>query len=217
MNQLTQYWRSIPKGTRVLTLLSFFGFLVLLIVRLVARVDLSESISLNESTLAGFQLWRLFTYALVPGDAVGVFFGTLFLILIGPGAERSWSPSFFITYFLVCAAASGVVFRLILGNAPLGLLTNAGALMGLIVAWFQANRFQRFLLFGGPEVSAAVAACVTASFMIVPAALSCGWILTPGIAAGAPAGWLFLRLHARWSDRRQPPTGQRSRVSRIEL
>lgn len=215
---MKNFWNSIPTGTRALALISLLGFLTISLGGRMTGVDLTTWISLDRSAILGLQVWRLVTYALIPGDLISVFFGTLFLVLIAPAVERAWSPGFFIAFFLTCAAASGLVFLLVLGDAPFGLLTNSGALMGLLVAWHQINRFQRFLLFGGPEVSAAVAALVTASFIVVPVALGCGWILTPGIVAGAPAGWLFLRLHASFSNRRvQNSSGNQSRVSRIEL
>ncbi len=215
---MKNFWNSIPTGTRVLALISVLGFLVVAVGGRMTGIDLTAWISLDRSAVSSLQVWRLVTYALIPGDLISVFFGTLFLILIAPAVERTWSSGFFITFFLTCAAVSGLVFLMVLGDSPFGLLTNSGALMGLLVAWWQINRFQRFLLFGGPEVSAAVAALVTASFIVVPVALGCGWRLTPGIVAGAPAGWLFLRLHASLSNRRvQHNSGNRSRVSRIEL
>lgn len=214
---MSNFWRSIPNGTRALVLISVLGFLVSLVARLTTGIDLRDAISLNGSTVAGFQLWRLVTYALIPGDPLGAFFGTLFLIFLGPGIEQRWSPTFFIVYFLTCAAASGLVLLWILGSSPVGLLTNSGALLGLLVAWFQIQRFQRFLLFGGPEVSAATAAIVTALFIVLPVAFGCGWIFTPGIVVGAAAGWLFLRLRTSLGDRHVQRENHRTRASRLEL
>ncbi len=214
---MTHFWRSIPNGTRALALISVLGFLAIFILRAATGFDLRNTIALDGSAVAGLQLWRLLTYALIPGDPLGAFFGTLFLVFLGPGVERRWSPAFFLSYFLTCAVVSGLVMLWILGNAAPALLTNSGALLGLVVAWYQINRFQRFLLFGGPEVSAATAAIITALCIIIPVALGCGWILTPGIVSGAPVGWLFLRLHSLLSERRIQRRADRPRTSRLEL
>jgi membrane associated rhomboid family serine protease len=212
------FWRAIPNGTRALVLTSVLGFLAVVAGGRLTGIDLAGWISLDRSAVASLQVWRLATYALIPGDLISAFFGTLFLVLIAPGVERVWSPGFFLGYFLACAAVSGLVLLWILGDSPAGLLTNSGAVLGLLVAWVQVNRHQRFLLFGGPEVSATAAAILTALFIVVPVALGCGWRLTPGVVAGAPAGWLFLRLRALLASRRVPRgSGTRSRVSRIEF
>ncbi|MBX3744699.1 MAG: rhomboid family intramembrane serine protease [Verrucomicrobiae bacterium] len=212
------FWQSLPPGTRLLASLHALGFVALALLRALTGLDLGTALALDASALSGFQVWRLVTYCLVSGDPLNAFFGSLFILFLGPGVERAWSPARMIIHYLACGVASGVILAWILRHGPGGILTNAGALLGLLVPWFLLNRFQRFhLFFGSAEVSAATGALIAAACIVAPFALSCGWQLTPGIAAAAPASWLILLVQTTLHDRRTRTAAQRPRMGRLEL
>ncbi|MGE3311327.1 MAG: rhomboid family intramembrane serine protease [Limisphaerales bacterium] len=215
---MKNYWQALPPGTRFLATLHALGFLGILLLRVAAGVDLTGWIALDGSALNGFQVWRLLTYHLVGGDPLNAFFGTLFILFVGPGVERAWTPTRMIGHYIACGIASGVVLAWILRNYQVGILTNSGAILGLVVPWFLINRFQRFQLFAnGPDISAAAGAMLWAACVVAPFGLSCGWRLTPGIIAGAPVGWALIRVHDLLADRRVRAAGSAPRGSRLEL
>lgn len=214
---MVRFWQSLPPVTRFLATLSAMGFLVTRVLSL-AGLPVLHWLFLDASAIQSFQLWRLITYALIPGDPISAFFQTLFLIFLVPDVERAWTHSFFAFFFSICAAASGLVFLWILGNSGVGVLTNSGAMLGIVLAWNQINQFQRFRLsVAGTEVSCTIAAMIWALCILVPVAFGCGWIFTPAVATGAPAAWLVLRLHTAFSNRRSARAANRPRLNHIEL
>ncbi len=212
------FWQALPPGTRFLASLHALGFLAIVLLRAIAGVDLATWLALDGSALRGFQVWRLLTYCLVGGDPLNAFFGTLFILFVGPGVERAWTSARMMGHYAGCGIASGIVLAWILGDSPVGIVTNSGAILGLLVPWFLINRFQRFQLFmGGAEISAAAGAILWAACIIAPFGLSCGWRLTPGIAIAAPVGWALIRIRDLLADRRIRAASSAPRGSRLEL
>lgn len=212
------FWYSLPPGTKFLATLYLLGFLAIFLLRSATGIDLSTAIAVDGSALSGFQVWRLFTYCLVAGSPLDAVFGTLFILFLGPGVERYWSPTRFLTHFLASGVASGIVFAWILRNSPAGILTNAGALLGVLVPWFVLNRFQRwYLSLTSTDLPCSAATGIYAVCIVAPFALTCGWRLTPAVLASVPVSWLILRSQDMLSTRRTHAATGPSRASRIEL
>jgi membrane associated rhomboid family serine protease len=215
MAWLSHFWRSLPRGTRLLLSIWIGGSLLGLVLRAVTPLNVLSWLVLDRSAFAGLQLWRTITYALVTQDLFNALFGALFLAFLGPALERFWTPGFFVAYYAACAFTSALGL-LLLAPSALPILTNAGALLGVLVAWHARHRSQRFQLFGGPEVPAAAATGITALCILLPAAMA-GWKTALALAFGAVGGAIVLTLDNARSGRRARQAAQRPRMGRLEL
>ena len=100
------------------------------------------------SVYAALQLWRLFTYQFLHGDAFHIFFNMLALYFLGPALERLWGWRKFIIFYLLCGAAGGLLYTLLvqigyLDVAPM--IGASGAILGLLAAC--AILFPHFIVF----------------------------------------------------------------------
>ena len=215
MAWLSQFWRSLPRGTRLLLTLWIGGSLLAVLVKAATSLNLLSGLALDRSALAGFQAWRLITFALVGDDLLNAGLGAFFVAFLGAAVERVWNPAFFLAYYTGCAIASGLAI-LILAPGALPIFTPAGALLGLLVGWHAHNRSQRFQLFGGPEVSATASTLLTALCILIPAFMS-GWRLALALLGGAATGWAVLAFHHALGGRRAARASQRPRMRRLEL
>ncbi len=84
-----------------------------------------------------WQVWRLVTYQFLHGGP-GHIFGNMFgLYIFGSLLERAWGTKKFIKFYLICGAAGGVVYPLLVAVKILnpGILIGAsGAVFGLLAA-----------------------------------------------------------------------------------
>lgn len=83
------------------------------------------------------QPWRLITYQFMHGDFFHLFFNMLVVYFFGPLLERMWGSRKFIVFYLVCGAAGGVVYPLLVFAkvlTPLPLVGASGAIYGMLGA-----------------------------------------------------------------------------------
>jgi membrane associated rhomboid family serine protease len=94
------------------------------------------------------QLWRFVTYQFLHGGMWHILFNMLGLFFLGPVLERHWGSRKFLTFYLGCGVAGGLVYPLLvavnfLTIAPM--IGASGAILGMLAAC--AILFPHFVVF----------------------------------------------------------------------
>ena len=83
------------------------------------------------------QVWRVISYQFLHGDVMHLAFNLLVLYFMGPFVERSFGSRTFLKFYLICGAAGGVVYTLLvlLRILPAGIMVGAsGGIYGVMAA-----------------------------------------------------------------------------------
>ena len=85
------------------------------------------------------QLWRVITYQFLHSNQYlsHIFFNMLVLAFFGPMLERIWGSKKFLTFYLICGAAGGLLYPILAlpGLLPDGSLVGAsGSILGMLAA-----------------------------------------------------------------------------------
>lgn len=169
-----------------------------------------------EQGVAGFQLWRWFTYQFIHAGFFHVTFNMLGLYFFGPMMERWWGSKRFLAFYLMCGASGAVLYSL-LGLVPdllpggnLGTLVGAsGSLYGILAACavlFPQHRVM--LLF--PPIPMSMRTLALVFLGLAALSLIAGSPNAGGEAAhlgGAALGFLLVKFPASltWADRIRRP------------
>ena len=199
------------------------GFLVLLMAllllgRLSGLCDLYEALGLRPEAVWRGEIWRLFTYALLPANLGDFILGAWALLWLGALLGRLWSPRECLLYGGICTVAAGAVVCLLFPRFPGLLGSSAIPVIGLIVAWGRLCGHERLLFAAGWETSGRNAALVWGAALVLAAWFTQGrWYALPHLLASAGAGWLYLSLRWRFLHRQAFRPAARQRMSHLEL
>ena len=83
------------------------------------------------------QVWRVISYQFLHGDVMHLAFNLLVLYFMGPFVERSFGSRTFLKFYLICGAAGGIVYTLLvlLRILPAGIMVGAsGGIYGVMAA-----------------------------------------------------------------------------------
>jgi len=89
------------------------------------------------SVVMALEPWRVVTYQFLHADFFHIFFNMLVLYFFGPLLEGMWGSRRFLTFYLICGAAGGVVYPvLVLAGAlePVPMVGASGAIYGMLAA-----------------------------------------------------------------------------------
>lgn len=103
------------------------------------------------SAAYAIQLWRLVSYQFLHAGVGHLVFNMLVLYFMGPLVERSWGSKAFVKFYLICGAAGGVVYTLMvmLNILEPGIMVGAsGAIYGVMAAVAYTFPHLRVLLWG---------------------------------------------------------------------
>ncbi|MGA2094127.1 MAG: rhomboid family intramembrane serine protease [Sedimentisphaerales bacterium] len=94
------------------------------------------------------QVWRLITYQFLHSGFLHIFFNMLGLLFLGPPLERLWGTRKFLFFYLLCGAAGGVFYILLVYAGflmALPMIGASGAILGVLTAC--AILFPHFVVF----------------------------------------------------------------------
>ncbi|MBL7215455.1 MAG: rhomboid family intramembrane serine protease [Phycisphaerae bacterium] len=97
------------------------------------------------------QVWRVITYQFLHAGLGHIIFNLIVLYFMGPFVERSWGSKAFLKFYLICGAAGGVVYTLLvlLKVLPAGMMVGAsGGIYGLMAALAVMYPQMKVLLWG---------------------------------------------------------------------
>lgn len=150
-------------------------------------------------------LWRYITYQFLHSriDFSHIIFNMLWLYFLGPMLERAWGEKKFITFYLLCGVAGGMLYQILVqvGWLQGGYLVGAsGAILGLLSACailYPAMKiYLLFMPFGIPIRVFAIASTILYFIFVVKQSSNAGGDAAhlAGMAAGA-----FYVLWGRYS------------------
>lgn len=85
------------------------------------------------------EVWRLFTYQFLHGNALHLGLNMFVLWMFGSELEPRWGSRFFLRYYFVCALGGGILFTLVRLGTWIPSVGASGAIYGILMAyamWF---------------------------------------------------------------------------------
>jgi membrane associated rhomboid family serine protease len=142
-----------PNVTRFLIVIIGAYLLFALLGRTAFGFRLYNMLLLNPyETIWSFQIWRLFTYALLHdlGSPLHVIFNALVLYMIGTPLEDHWGEKRFLLFILTAILLGGVLVCLsfLLGLSDASVAGFSSVTIGLVVAWGLTFPTQQIYIFG---------------------------------------------------------------------
>jgi len=217
---MTQLWHrfltALTPGVRVLLAVLTAFYLAALAGNLAGTVNLYQWLSVDATDCWHGQIWRIFTYALLPAGPACFLLNGLALALVGPLLERHWRRSELWLFCTVSVAGAGLTHVFLPdGQGP---MVGAGAMaFAVLVAWgfIASHEVVVVPLFGQMPERQLAWLFVIAS--IVLCFLAAGLIATLEMLSAGVIGWLYLWLRRKWLMTRSSNTFQSERIHRLEL
>ncbi|MHC4551942.1 MAG: rhomboid family intramembrane serine protease [Planctomycetota bacterium] len=144
-------FKSIPPVVKWLLISNFAIFLLVNLVPALGNIIYGLGAVFPESVGNALQIWRVITYQFLHGGVMHLAFNMIVLYFMGPFIERAWGSRGFLKYYLICGAAGGIVYTvLVLVNVlKLGIMVGAsGGIYGLMAAMVIMYPRMKVLLWG---------------------------------------------------------------------
>ena len=163
-----------------------------------------DNLALNKSqVLSDFAWWQLVTYMFLHGDLWHILFNMLVLWMIGSELEQHWGSKQFLIYYFLCGVGAGL-FNMIFAPPDVKVLGASGAVYGLLAAfgYLFPERVITLLLFFILPVQ------IKVKYLVIGLAAISVFFGVFGQEAGVAhfahlggmlVGFLYLRLHPKWS------------------
>jgi membrane associated rhomboid family serine protease len=113
--------------------------------------------------------WRYITYQFLHANFRHVFFNMLMLFFFGPMFEAQWGSKRFIRFYLICGAAGGILYALLVLMHVLGpgtLVGASGAVYGLLAAAAVLYPSMKVYVFGVFPIPMAVMALLLVAYSV---------------------------------------------------
>ena len=212
-----RFWGPLTSGVRIVLMLLALAYASVWIGKLSSAFSPGSWLALSGLTFWHGQVWRLLTYALIPGCVWDFLSNWMLIAVIGVYLQRVWSRSQFWAYCLVCATGTGLAKILVHSTSPIALVGTTPVVFGLLVAWARVFGHERAVFWMVWEASVRQVALVAGvvSFLIVVMAL--GLVNACIMLCGGVAGWAWLALRARQLHAQPSQSVTSERIGRLEL
>ncbi len=144
-------FRGLPPVVKWLLISNFAIFLVVSLIPALGEY-IGRYASVFPVTLwYALQPWRVITYQFLHAGVMHLVFNLIVLYFMGPFVERAWGSKAFLKYYLVCGAAGGIVYTVLvlLHILPAGIMVGAsGGIYGLMAAMVIMYPRLKVLLWG---------------------------------------------------------------------
>lgn len=216
-NGFHRFFSSLPAGARWLLLAYALGFPVALAGHYAHWFDLYQWLPLMPALVWKGQVWRLLTYAFLPGGvvdwAVSLFWLATLLSVLG----RNWSSLGLWGYCLLTVLAGAVPIVGFKPGADFLVMGNAAMIFGLLADWYQRYGRERIILLGFGEISVRQAALLVAIIEMLILFFCVGWFILLSMMCGGGAGWLYLAVRRKTGRGAGSRRVDSERIARLEL
>ena len=214
-NVFSHFFSSLPLGARLLVLAYALGF-VALAGKLTHLFDLYGWLALTPALVWKGQVWRVLTYAFLPGGIVDWVVSLFWLATLVSILGKHWSARELWGYCLLAAVVGAL--PIVLMNWNIALVGISAIIFALLAAWYRIYGRERLILLGIGEVSVRQAAVLIAIIDAIIIFFSCGgFIVLPSTLCGGVAGWLYLSLRWKLMLRTGSQPTDSERIARLEL
>jgi membrane associated rhomboid family serine protease len=179
--------------------------------------DLPGWVMLTGAQVLRGQVWRLASYALLPGGLLDLVLGGMFLAMFGGMLERVWTRRDFLLYALVSAVGAGLVKIVVQPGGALPLLGPHPVIFALMVAGAWLFPHQMMMLAPSFELTMRQTVMLMAAVSFFATAYISGWTNAVVLASGGGCGLAYLWIRATVATRRAPTNAVSGRINRLEL
>jgi rhomboid protease GluP len=177
-----------PRVTQVILVLTVLVFILQYLTEYLTGTDYPAALGVkaNDLIVQG-QLWRLFTPMLLHGSILHIGFNMYALYAIGPGLERYYGRSRYLTLYILAGFTGNVASFLISPQASLGASTAIFGLLGAEGVFLYQNR-QIF----GPAAKRSLTNVIVIAVLNLAISLSPGidlWGHVGGLVGGSLFAW----------------------------
>ena len=216
-NGVNRFFSSLPTGARLLLLAYALGFPVALAGHYSHLFDLHDWLPLMPVLVWKGQVWRLLTYAFLPGGVVDWAVSLFWLATLVSVLGRNWSSFGLWLYCLLAVFAGAVPIVLLKSGAEFLVVGNAAMIFGLLVDWYQLYGRERIILLGFGEISVRQAAILVAIIEMLILFFCVGWFILVSMMCGGLAGWLYLAVRRKLVVNLDSRRVDSERIARLEL
>jgi membrane associated rhomboid family serine protease len=208
---------SMPLGARCLVLMFALSFPLALALNSLRWFDAYGWLALAPGLVWKGQVWRVLSYAVLPGGLLDWLFGLFWLVTLVMVAGRVWSGRGLWGYCLLAAVAGALPLVLLTPASQSAWTGNTAIIFALLVAWEHLYRRERLILLGIGEISVRQAAMLIALLNASVIFFCAGWLLTLSMLCGGAAGWICLTARHKWIMTRRSQPVESERIARLEL
>jgi membrane associated rhomboid family serine protease len=216
-NLFKNLYSSQTAGARLVLLTYALGFPLALAGLYSHTFDLYGWLALVPALVWKGQVWRMVSYALLPGGwvdwVVSLFWMATLISVLG----RNWTARGFLGYCLLGIVAGALPVVLLEPGMDIGLAGNAAMIFALLAAWDWFYRRERLILLGIGKISVRQAAILIAIINSLILFFCDGWFLMLAMWGGGLAGWLWLAVRAKMFMGQSAQQIRSERVARLEL
>jgi membrane associated rhomboid family serine protease len=217
-NGLRNFVSTMPIGSRLFLLAYALGYPLALAGHYTRLFELYDWLPLSPALVWKGQVWRVASYALLPGGVVDWVVSLFWLATLIAVLGRNWSARGFWGYCML-ATLAGALPIVLLKPASQGLFAGSSAVtFALLVAWDRRYRHERLILLGIGEISVRQAAILIAIIDALILLFSCGgWFYMVAMMCGGVAGWLYLAIRDKLLFGKSGRAIESERIARLEL
>src|SRR5262245_41289597 len=217
-NIFRNFYSSLPAGARVLVLMYALGFPLVLLGRFTHLFNLYDWLALSPALVWTGQVWRVVSYAFVPGGPIDWVVSLFWLVTLVSILGKNWSARELWSYCLLGVVAGAVPLVLLTPGGLFAVVGNSAMIFALLAAWYRLYGRERLILLGIGEFSVRQAAILVAIIDAVILAFSCaGWFVMLAMMCGGVAGWFYLLLRGKLLLSRSSQPTDSERIARLEL
>jgi len=218
MNTICHNWlSSLTAGPRLL--LALFGLIFPLAMagHYTHTFELYSWLAFSPGLVWKGQVWRLLTYAFLPGGivdwVVSLFWLATLVCLLG----RNWSGGELWIYCILSTVVPSLLLTVVRQPSAGAIGGNGAMILALLAAWDWLYGRERIILLGLGELSVRQAAFVVALVEVLILWFCLGWLITLAMIFGGATGWLYLFVRGKRGMDRHSKVLDSARIARLEL
>ena len=213
---LTTVMGAMPGGARLLVLAYALGLIGWLGIYFKA-FDVYQFLALSPARVWKGEVWRLVTYAFLPGGIVEWLISLFWLITLTSVLGRNWSGSGYWGFCLLAIVGGALPIVIFKSDEIRGLAGCLALIFGLLVAWDRIYERERMLLLGWGEISVRQAAILVALINVFLLFFCNGWFITLAMLTGGVAAYLYFKVRDQKTMRAAGQAVSSERIARLEL
>ena len=208
---------ALTAGPRLLLVLFALGFPLAMAGHYTHTFELYSWLAFSPGLVWKGQLWRLLTYAFLPGGIVDWVVSLFWLATLVCVLVRNWSGRELWIYCLLTALVPSVLLTLLRQPSGCVIAGNGAVILGLLAVWSRLYGRERIILLGLGEFSVRQAAVIVALIEVLILWFCLGWLISLAMIFGGATGWVYLFLRDTRAMRRRGQVLDSARIARLEL
>jgi len=192
-------------------------FLAAIVLGALKVINLAGWLGFSGPDLWHGQVWRLLSYALLPGSICNWLTNAFVVICFGGMLERVWLPRDFFLYCAIAAAGAALADAALQPSSPAMLLGPTPVAFAVLLAAGRVCANEPMLIPPSFQLTVRQLVAVFALISLVMTFFAGGWVNTVILLAGGGSGLLYLWLRSEVGQPRDAQSVVSQRINRLEL